>query len=154
MVSKIKTVHELTQLDIPNITLVSGVFDLIHRGHIELLEHAWQICTGKVIVGLNSDKSVQALKGPTRPINSFGSRAIIMAAFMFVDYVFEIHDKRVDEVIRKLKPRRWHKGGDYSLDTLDQGELAAAKEAGTEIILFPMVQGCSSTRIIEDMKRS
>lgn len=131
------------------IALTTGCFDLLHRGHVTLIEEIRSSFPGHEIwVGLNSDAAVRSLKGEGRPIHDFESRSIVMAGLMCVDQVFEINDLRVTDFIRAIKPRVWVKGGDYTLETLDQDERKAAEEAGTIIHLVPTVQGYSTTAIL------
>lgn len=129
----------------PNV-FTNGCFDYLHRGHIHILEAAADY--GPLFVGINSDASVRLLKGPTRPVNNEGDRATIIAALECVRAVFIIHNVRVADTIRALKPSHWVKGADYTMDTLDQSEVQAAKDVGTEIVLVPALSGYSTTSII------
>ena len=131
------------------ITLVTGCFDILHAGHVQLLEHAKLIDMNNfVAVGLNSDAAIAQLKGPRRPVNVFSHRALVMAAIEYVDFVFEIDALRVDRVILNIAPRVWVKGGDYTMDTLDKGEVQAAKDVGAQIVLFRSEFEISTTRIL------
>lgn len=129
------------------IVLATGCFDIIHVGHVQLLEKA--ATYGELHVGLNSDVAVRKLKGPTRPIHPYESRACVVAALESVTSVFEIDDVRVAGAIRWLKPAFWIKGGDYTLETLDQDEVTAAREVGAEIVLVPTIGGYSTSKILE-----
>ena len=131
------------------IVLVTGCFDIIHAGHVALIEHAATL--GTVFVGINSDAAVASLKGPTRPINSETDRCTVAGALQNVRHVFIIDSDKVDETIRLVKPSYWVKGGDYTLDTLDKAEVAAAMEVGAVIVLFPKHGAHSTTRIIEQL---
>lgn len=135
--------------DIP-ILLATGCFDILHRGHVEMLESARQSFPAHEIwVGLNSDASVRMLKGEDRPVHDFMSRAVVMAGLYCVDQVFEIDSTRVAQTIRSIRPRVWVKGSDYTLETLDQGERKAAEEVGTIIHFAPMLPGYSTTEILK-----
>jgi len=135
--------------DIP-IILATGCFDVLHRGHVELLEEARSFFPGHELwLGLNSDAAVRLLKGDGRPIHDYESRAIVMAGLLCVDAVFEIDSVRVDDAIRLIRPRAWLKGGDYTLETLDQGERRAAEDVGSLIHLVPTIQGYSSSAILK-----
>ncbi len=137
------------------ILLATGCYDILHRGHVELLEGARLAFPGHMVwVGLNSDRAVSQLKGNGRPINCYEARAVVMAGLQCVDQVFEIDDVRVAEALRLVRPRVWVKGGDYTLEALDQGEVAAAKEAGTIIHLVPTIAGYSTTRIVSKLQGS
>lgn len=132
------------------IVLLTGCFDVLHRGHVELLEYAYSHWPAlQLWVGLNSDTAVRSLKGETRPINDFQSRAIVIAALQYVDRVFEIDHVRVDEAIRTVCPFVWLKGGDYTIETLYEGEVKAAKQVGAFIAIRPMTQGFSTTNILK-----
>ena len=135
--------------DIP-VVLATGCFDVLHRGHIELLEGAQSTFPAHELwVGLNSDRAVRILKGEGRPIHDFVSRAVVMAGLQCVDCVFEIDDVRVGDAIKMASPRVWLKGGDYTLETLDQGERKAAEDVGALIHLVPTVEGYSTSNILK-----
>lgn len=130
--------------------LATGCFDLLTAAHVRLLD----FCSrhGNVIVGINSDRAVSELKGPSRPINSQADRAIVLSALACVANVFIIDDTSVAGAIRLVQPSVWAKGADYTLETLNQQEVAAAREVGAEILFAPKMEGYSSTRLIERMK--
>lgn len=132
------------------IGLCTGVFDVIHVGHKRMLEEAASSCD-EVVVGINSDNAVMALKGPGRPINSEMDRAEMLAGLVAVGSVFIINATNVAEAIRMVKPAKWFKGGDYTLQTLDPHEVATAREVGAEIVLIPSTKGYSSTGIINKL---
>jgi D-beta-D-heptose 7-phosphate kinase/D-beta-D-heptose 1-phosphate adenosyltransferase len=128
------------------IALVTGCFDVLHVGHLELIKYASQF--GEVAVGLNDDFSIKQLKGPSRPINSLRDRMAMMAAMRAVYAVFPIYSLRVDAAIIQVRPKHWIKGGSYTLDTLDKGEVAAAAAVDARIHLFKMVEGHSTTSLL------
>lgn len=129
--------------------LATGCFDILHVGHVTLLENASDY--GDLYVGLNSDRAVRELKGEGRPVNPFVARAAVVAALACVTKVFEIDDVRVATTIRTLSPDFWFKGGDYTLETLDKDEVAAAKEVGCRIVLVPTIGDYSTTKMLERM---
>lgn len=133
------------------LVLATGCFDILHAGHVQLLERAAEY--GELHVGLNSDRSVRVLKGEHRPINPFLARATVIAALACVTKVFQIDDVRVSGAIRLLAPTYWVKGGDYTLATLDGSEVDAARETGTEIILLPTIGDYSTTKILERLAK-
>lgn len=134
------------------IMLASGCFDILHRGHVEMLEGVHQRYPMLLLwVGLNSDRAVRRLKGPERPIHDFESRATVVAALECVDSVFEIDDVRVAEAIRLVRPLVWVKGGDYTMETLDKEEVKAANEAQSDIILIPTIGNYSTTNILKKL---
>ena len=134
------------------LVFTNGCFDLLHVGHVRYLQEA-RALGDALLVALNGDESVRALKGPTRPINNEQDRAEVLAALACVDFVALFHTPRVTEVIRAVRPHLYAKGGDYTVDSLDPGERAALEEAGTEIRILPLVPGKSTTATIERSKQ-
>ena len=106
------------------------------------------------MVGLNSDASVRLLKGPDRPINLESDRAEILAALTVVDHVVIFQEMRVTRLISSLQPDLYVKGGDYSVDNLDQGEVDAVRSVGAEIKIVPLVPGRSTTQLIEAIQKT
>lgn len=133
------------------VVLTNGVFDLLHVGHVSYLQKA-RSYGDLLVVAVNADASVRALKGPTRPINPARARAEVLAALRCVDFVTIFPGKRATAVIRALAPDVYVKGGDYTPDTLDAGERAALKKIGAKIKIIPFVKGFSTTRTIRKMK--
>tara|TARA_B100000927_G_scaffold276246_1_gene256881 strand:+ start:471 stop:1727 length:1257 start_codon:yes stop_codon:yes gene_type:complete len=119
----------------------NGVFDILHTGHLKLLRHAATL--GKrLIVGINSDSSVQRLKGPLRPINNEFKRKETLEQLGFIDEVVIFDgDTPIDE-ITKIRPDVIVKGGDYTVETTVGNELA-------KVVIFPTVEGHSTTETIE-----
>ncbi|OQC48411.1 MAG: Bifunctional protein HldE [Candidatus Marinimicrobia bacterium ADurb.Bin030] len=127
------------------VAFTNGCFDLLHIGHLELLEHARKL--GDIlIVGLNSDDSVRRLKGPQRPINTQLDRARILAALEVVDYVVIFNEDTPLELIQTIKPDFLIKGGDYSPDTIVGS--AFVESYGGKVIVFPLVRGKSTSDLI------
>lgn len=132
------------------IVLTSGCFDIIHLGHVKILEMAHSI--GDVlIVGLNSDSSVRHLKGHGHPIMPEMDRAEIIGALRCVDYVTIFSEMTAENLIRNVKPNVYVKGGDYEKDyeKASRKEMAAVKEYGGEVIVLPYVSGKSSTLLVK-----
>jgi D-beta-D-heptose 7-phosphate kinase/D-beta-D-heptose 1-phosphate adenosyltransferase len=123
----------------------NGCFDLIHPGHVALLARARSECD-RLIVGLNTDRSVSALKGPSRPVNTLEARAAVMAALRYVDCVVSFDDDTPIEVIRALMPDVLIKGADYSVDAVVGGDLVRA--VGGRVVLAKLVPGKSTTQTI------
>jgi rfaE bifunctional protein nucleotidyltransferase chain/domain len=98
-----------------------------------------------LVVAVNGDESVRALKGPTRPINTEEDRAEVLAALACVDHVTIFHEERVAGVIREVCPHLYVKGGDYTLETLHVDEVEALREARAELRILPLVPGKSTT---------
>lgn len=132
-----------------SLVLVTGCFDIVTKAHVMLLMEASKL--GKLIVGLNDDASVRALKGDMRPINTFSDREYVLTAFHFVDHVVPIHGLTVEKVIREVKPGYWVKGGDWKLSTLNQEEVRAANEIGAEILIMPHMAGYSTTETLRKL---
>lgn len=133
------------------LVFTNGCFDLLHVGHVRYLQAARRLGDA-LAVALNSDASVRALKGESRPINSELDRAEVLAALACVDFVTVFPDIRVTEVIREVRPHIYAKGGDYTVETLNPEERAALEEAGTEIRILPLVPGKSTTNIVRRME--
>lgn len=135
------------------VVFTNGCFDVLHVGHIRYLTAAKQL--GDIlVVGLNSDDSVRHLKGPDRPINSEADRAEILAALAAVDHVVIFQELRVNRLVTHLKPDLYVKGGDYSIDRLDRGEVDALRSVGAEIKIVPLVPGRSTTRLINAIQNN
>ncbi|MDA1353414.1 MAG: D-glycero-beta-D-manno-heptose 1-phosphate adenylyltransferase [bacterium] len=128
------------------IVLTNGCFDLLHVGHVTYLAQAKALGT-KLIVGLNSDRSVRAIKGPSRPLNTQDSRAAVLAALRAVDAIVIFDEDTPIELIRALKPHVHTKGGDYSPDTLPEYDVT--RSLGGDTIILPFVDGFSTTDLIK-----
>lgn len=132
------------------IVLTNGCFDLLHVGHVRLLDtiHREHGERAFVIVAINADASVRALKGPQRPINPENDRAEVIAGLASVDCVTIFSEQRVSGLLRLIQPDVWVKGGDYTMETLDAEELETAKNHSVEIMLLPMTPDKSTTRTL------
>ncbi len=124
----------------------SGVFDILHRGHVEYLEKAKSLCD-ILIVGINSDQSVRANKGELRPIIGESDRARVVAGISAVDHVFIFSEQNNNSNVTLLEPDVYIKAGDYSTDKLSSAALVEARGGRVEIV--PFVEGNSSSSIIE-----
>lgn len=133
------------------LVFTNGCFDLLHVGHVRYLQAA-RALGDALVVAVNGDASVRALKGPSRPVNSEQDRAEVLAALACVDAVTIFHEPRVSEVVRAVRPHIYAKGGDYTIDSLDPGERAVLEEFGAEIRILPLVPGKSTTAILERWK--
>lgn len=131
------------------VVFTNGVFDLVHPGHIEVLD-ASRREGAALIVGLNSDHSVQRLKGPTRPVRSTAERAMVLAGLEAVDCVVVFEDDTPLELVRALAPDVIVKGGDYAPDTIVGADLVTAR--GGRVVVVPIVPGQSTTSIIEKLR--
>jgi len=134
-----------------SVVFTNGCFDIIHAGHISLLQRAAAL--GDVlIVAMNDDHSVRRLKGPTRPVNDQENRARVLGALECVDAVVLFHDQTPITLIEGIKPDVLVKGGDYSVETVVGAEFVIA--SGGRVELLSLVDGLSSTSTIEKMKQS
>ena len=148
----IKTLSEITILSEElkargkKIIFTNGCFDILHAGHVRYLETA-KSYGDVLILGLNSDRSVKALKGKNRPINIQLDRAYILAALEAVDYVVVFDDDTPYELIKAVKPHTLVKGGDY------EGKVVVGQDIADELKLVQFVDGKSTTRTIEKIQQ-
>jgi D-glycero-beta-D-manno-heptose 1-phosphate adenylyltransferase len=129
------------------VVLTNGVFDLLHLGHVEYLHRSAEL-GDLLLVAVNSDASVRALKGPARPLNCEMDRAYVLAGLRCVTATFIFPGPRLAQEILALQPDIYTKAGDYTLETLDPDERAALDAVGAEIRLMPFVAGHSTTALI------
>ena len=130
-------------MDKEKIVFTNGCFDMIHRGHIELLKFCSQLGK-KVIVGLNSDESVKKLKGDNRPVNSQEDRKILLESIRYVNSVIVFKEDTPYNLIKSLKPDIIVKGGDYNPEDVVGKDLA-------EVKIFKYVEGYSTSKTIQDI---
>ena len=133
------------------IVFTNGCFDLVHRGHIEVLANTADL-GDKLIIGLNSDSSIKELKGENRPIMDEISRAILLASLQFVDAIVFFSEETPYKLIETLIPDVLAKGGDYKVTEIAGNGVVL--ENGGEVILVPFIDGFSSTNIVEKIKQS
>lgn len=123
------------------IVFTNGCFDIIHRGHIELLKKAGEY--GDIlIVAINTDDSVKRLKGDNRPINTCEDRAFVLNAIMFVDAVTSFEEDTPFEILNEIKPDVLVKGGDY------KPEEVVGRDIVEKVVIIPFVKGYSTSNII------
>jgi D-glycero-beta-D-manno-heptose 1-phosphate adenylyltransferase len=131
------------------IVFTNGVFDILHEGHIASLSEA--ASHGNIlIVGVNADASVKRLKGESRPVNSENSRALLLASLVMTDAVIIFEEDTPLNLITAIMPDILVKGGDYTIETI-VGAKEVIANAG-EVIIAPILEGFSTTAIIEKMK--
>ena len=118
----------------------NGCFDVLHRGHFELLKYCKSL--GYVIVGLNSDASVEELKGPTRPVFSQEDRKFMLMSCKYVDEVLIFNEDTPYNLIKQTKPDIIVKGGDYIVETVVGHDLC-------EVKIFNYIDGYSTTKTLE-----
>lgn len=129
------------------LVLTNGCFDILHPGHVLYLEQA-RALGDFLLVALNSDISVQSLKGPSRPINSELDRYTVLSRLRSVDAVTIFPTQRATPVILAARPSLYAKGGDYTPDSLHPEETAALRQVGASIHILPLVQGKSTTNTL------
>jgi len=130
------------------LVVATGCFDILTRGHVDYLKRS-KVLGDYLLVGLDDDESVKKLKGKTRPINNQNDRAAVLNALRCVDYVYIFDD--IKEFLRIVKPAIWVKGGDYTIDTIDQEERNIVQGYGGEVVIIPKVFDVSTTSILSKL---
>jgi rfaE bifunctional protein nucleotidyltransferase chain/domain len=130
------------------VVATGGCFDLLHAGHVSLLQggRALGDC---LIVCLNSDASVQRLKGPGRPLVAQADRAAVLLGLDSVDAVAIFNDDRPDDVLQRLRPDVFVKGGDYAATDLPEAKTLAAW--GGQAVVLPYLEGRSTSRLVQEV---
>ena len=128
------------------VVFTNGCFDILHAGHVRYLAAA-RALGDVLILGLNSDASVRRLKGEMRPVNTAEDRAEVVGALKSVDYVVIFGEDTAENLIAKVRPAVYAKGGDYTLETLPEARIV--ESYGGEVAFIPLVAGKSTTGIIE-----
>lgn len=158
MVSKMKTLLSLEEfLEIrkkikeegKKLVFTNGVFDIIHRGHVDYLNRA-KALGDYLVVALNSDASVKRLKGEERPINKLEDRAFVLANLKAVDFVVSFEEDTPFEIISAIVPDVLVKGGDWKIDQIVGRDIVEAN--GGKVYSLPYVENYSTTNIINKMK--
>jgi rfaE bifunctional protein nucleotidyltransferase chain/domain len=134
------------------VVFTNGVFDVLHRGHVTYLAQARAV-GGSLVVALNTDASARRLgKGPDRPLNAELDRAIVMAALEAVSLVTWFDEDTPVQLLSELRPHVYVKGGDYDMAKL--AETALVEGYGGRALAIPFVDGYSTTRLVERIKRA
>jgi D-beta-D-heptose 7-phosphate kinase / D-beta-D-heptose 1-phosphate adenosyltransferase len=141
----------ITQLDAQRlrgqrIVFTNGVFDILHVGHVQFLRQA-RALGDVLIVGINSDRSTQRIKGKNRPIHSERDRMALVAALDTVDHVILFDEDTPTTLIRMLRPHIHAKGGDYADEVLPEAE--AVREVGGHIVILPLAGSISTSSVID-----
>ena len=131
------------------IVFTNGVFDLLHPGHVRYLQKA-RALGDALIVGVNSDRSVRANKGPSRPINSEEERAEVLAAFGCVDAVVVFDEETPHRLIAALQPDVLVKGADWAADAIVGRDIVEAR--GGKVVRVPVESGYATTTIIDRIR--
>ena len=133
------------------LVFTNGCFDLLHRGHVEVLARAREH-GDRLVVGLNGDASVRRLKGAPRPLVPEVDRAACLAGLESVDGVVVFHEDTPAELMKELKPDIWVKGGDYRPEDLP--ELETLKAIGGRLVVIPLVEGRSTTGLLRRLEET
>jgi rfaE bifunctional protein nucleotidyltransferase chain/domain len=143
---KLATLRELWRWEGRAVVFTNGVFDILHAGHVKVLEKA-KASGDLLVVGINSDRSARALdKAPGRPINKWHDRAEVVAALGCVDAVVKFDETTPEKLMARLKPDVQVKGGDYK-----PSDLPEAKYAG-RVVIVALKKGYSTTGLIKRLQ--
>jgi len=134
-----------------DVVFTNGVFDLLHPGHVRYLRDARREGDA-LIVAVNSDRSVRAIKGPMRPVNPEAERAEVVAALACVDAVVVFDEETPQQVISRLQPDVLAKGADWAMDAIIGRETVERR--GGRVVRIPLAEGYSTSAIIEKIKGS
>lgn len=133
------------------VVATNGVFDLLHVGHVRYLQAA-RALGDRLVVGVNGDDSVRALKGESRPINSQQDRAEVVAALACVDLVSVFPGARATAFLQAVAPAIYVKGGDYTRESLNVEERKVLDATGAEIRIIPFEPGYSTSGLITRLR--
>jgi rfaE bifunctional protein nucleotidyltransferase chain/domain len=131
------------------VVFTNGVFDLLHPGHVRYLQDARREGDA-LVVAVNSDRSVRAIKGPARPINPEHERAEVLAALACVDAVVVFDEENPEQIISRLQPDVLVKGADWALDAIIGRETVESR--GGRVVRIPLAEGYSTSAIIEKIR--
>ena len=132
------------------VVFTNGVFDILHRGHVSYLAQA-RALGGSLVLGLNSDASARQLgKGPDRPLNGEADRACVLAALESVSLVVLFDERTPVELLRRVRPQVYVKGGDYDIESLE--ETACVRSWGGRALALPFVDGYSTTSLVRRIR--
>jgi glycerol-3-phosphate cytidylyltransferase len=144
--NEIKNIADQCKAIGKTIVFTNGCFDILHAGHVRYLKAAREL-GNCLILGLNSDQSVRAIKGPTRPINPQDDRAEVVSALSAIDYVVIFDEPTAEGLVSEIQPHIYVKGGDYNLADLPEAKIVSTY--GGKTVLIPEVPGRSSSNIIK-----
>jgi rfaE bifunctional protein nucleotidyltransferase chain/domain len=134
------------------LVVTNGCFDILHLGHVTYLESARRLGDA-LLVGVNGDAATRQLKGAGRPVNLETDRAAVLAALASLDGVCIFTEPTAVKFLAAARPDVYVKGGDYTLDTLNQTERQTVEQAGGKIMIIPLVAGKSTTALLEKISR-
>ena len=145
-----KALVQQWRLEGKKVVFTNGCFDILHLGHVDYLEKA-RALGDKLVLGLNTDDSVSRFKGPERPIQDQNSRARILASLQFIDLVVFFNEDTPQDLISELIPNVLVKGSDYLAENIVGADVV--KRAGGVVKTIDFVEGYSTTRIVEKIKK-
>jgi rfaE bifunctional protein nucleotidyltransferase chain/domain len=145
----LKRIADQARRDGKTVVLTNGCFDLLHRGHVHILREA-KALGDILIVAINSDRSVKAIKGPSRPVLSESDRTELLAAMEMVDYVALFDEPDPYDLIAAVRPNVLVKGGDWGSDQIVGADIV--KRNGGKVAVIPYLKGFSTTEIIERIR--
>lgn len=128
----------------------NGCYDVLTLAHLKILKYASNL-GHKLVVGINSDSSIKKLKGDSRPINNEKDRKEFLLELGFVDEVIIFNELNALEFLKKINPAKYLLGGRYNLQTMNQDERKYLESINCEIKFFPLIEGFSSSKIIEKL---
>lgn len=141
----VRRVEKITYHNRTNIVAANGVFDMLHKGHVELLKFAKSL-GDKLVVGINSDSSVRRLKGANRPVNNEDDRRKVLEAIAEVDEVIIFDEDRPTEFIKRVSPNIVVKGGEWTAEEVRKNDCIPHE---IEIKIFPLVENYSTTKMMQ-----
>lgn len=134
-----------------SVVLTNGCFDLLHTGHLFFLKKA-ATQGDRLFLALNGDESVQALKGPARPVQSEQERAYLLDSLSFIDTLVVFHTPRLSREITALQPDIYVKAGNYDITNINAEERGALEACGADIRFLPFLDGYSTTSLIKKIR--
>ena len=150
---QLKAIGEKMRASGRKLVFTNGCFDLLHAGHVRYLQAA-RALGDALAVAINGDESVRALKGDGRPLNRAADRAEVVAALACVDHVTIFTETRATDLLAKIRPAIYVKGGDYTRETLDPDERTALEQANAEIRIVPFEKGYSTSSVMEKIRKA
>ena len=154
--SRIKKLEEMIEIraDLKKsgkiVIWTNGCYDLMHAGHIDCFRRAKKL--GDIlIVGVNSDESVRSLKGAGRPLHNQNRRAFLLSELRSIDYLLICTDKDMTKYLEILQPDIYVKGGDYTIDTINQEERRLVEEYGGKVEIVPSIHDLPTTELVDKL---
>jgi rfaE bifunctional protein nucleotidyltransferase chain/domain len=135
------------------LVVTNGCFDILHLGHVTYLEAARELGSA-LLVAVNSDASVRQIKGPDRPLNPEADRAAVVAALACVDAVVIFGERDATRLLTLVRPDIYAKGGDYTIDTINQDERRLVERQGGKVVVLPGVPGKSTSALLAKMSQT